>query len=82
VQNIQQILQAQIDSLKAQLNTARQDQANQTAVSNAQLATLQTLVIGSMALAIIAIIVAVVVVMRAMPRRPKEGMKPPAEEEI
>ncbi|HEX9341622.1 MAG TPA: ABC transporter substrate-binding protein [Thermoplasmata archaeon] len=76
-------LRGEINSLQQSFNTQLQDQKNLTAQAQAQVATLQTLVIASMAVALIAVIVAVVAIVRirSMPRRPKGGM-PPAEEEI
>ena len=82
VETIVAQLRGEIDSLTATFNTQLLEQQNLTKAAQSQVNSLQTLVIASMALAIIAIVVAAVVVVRAMPRKPREGMKPPAEEEI
>ncbi len=83
VESIVAELRGEIQSLQNNFNQQILEQQNLTKAAQAQVASLQTLVIASMALAIIAIVVAAVVVVRAMPRKPKEGMgKPPAEEEI
>jgi hypothetical protein len=75
-------LRAEIQSLQNNFNTQLLDQKNLTAAAQAQVGTLQTLVIVALALAVVAIVAAVVVIMRARAPRMKGGTKPPEEEEI
>lgn len=83
VETIVDELRAEITSVRNALEADLLEQQNLTKAATDQVAGLQTLVWASLGLAVVAIAVAGFVVMKAMPKRPKEGVgKPPAEEEL
>ena len=83
VETIVEELRAEITSVRNALEQDLLEQQNLTKAAQDQVAGLQTLVLASLGLAVVAIVVAGFVVVKAMPKKPKEGMgKPPAEEEL